>query len=124
MPTEKVLATLLVVVSFFTTVTQGWNYGFQWEIPLDADLVALQGRPTEHGLTEFERVALVTQCAFHCLQDFDTCQGFSHRQEDSLCVLYNTTVTAAAMDSDESFVSYDVAQWKLDQVSDKRFLLL
>ena len=115
---EKGFGLFLVIVSFFITDTEGWNSGFQWEIPMDMDLASREGRPTYHPLATFNGTTLVTQCAFHCLQDAGICQSFSHRQQDSLCLLYNITVTSATtMESDDTFMTYDIALWGLDQVS-------
>ena len=115
---EKAFGSFLVIVSFFITDTEGWNSGFQWEIPIDMDLASRPGRPTDQPSATFNGTTLVTQCAFHCLQDADICQCFSYQQQDSLCFLYNITVTSATtMESDDTFVTYDIAYWALEQVS-------
>ena len=115
---EKAFGPFLVLVSFFTTATEGWNLGFQWEIPMDMNLASRQGWPTDQPLATLNGITLVTQCAFHCLQDSDICQSFSHQQQDSLCLLYNITLTSATtLETDDTFVTYDIAHWTLDQVS-------
>ena len=118
MPMEKAFGHFLVIVSFFITDTEGWNSGFQWEIPMNMELASRLGRPTDEPRGTFLGVTLVTQCAFHCLQNTDTCQSFSYQQQDSLCLLYNITLTSTTTkESDDTYKTYDIAHWTLDQVS-------
>ena len=119
MSLERTLGLVILVVSLFGTRTEGWEPSFQWTTPLeDGSVASRQGRPTSHRpIASLSGITLITQCAFHCLQDGDICQSFSHQSEGFFCFLYNITINTATMDNNVTFTSYDITHWSIDKVS-------
>ncbi len=72
----------------------GEDTGYQWIKSEDPSLV-WSGSPSPEHATRLEGVYLVTQCAYHCIEQSTYCTSYQYHQNDYTCTMLSDKTNAA-----------------------------
>ena len=71
----------------------GEDTGYQWIESEDPSLV-WSGAPSPEHATRLEGVYLVTQCAYHCIEQGSHCTSYQYHRNDYTCIMFSDQTNA------------------------------